>query len=75
MSADLQQKKNEKNLSVLIETRKKLLAIGEELMELATQDEISEVWLIKFDEELIKAIDALNLLLSFSMKLNTLLES
>jgi len=46
--------------------KQKLLTFSHDLNELAIKGDIPETWLIRFDEELIKAIDALDTLLFLS---------
>ena len=51
------------NTKTLGEMRERLTAISSKLHKLARQGKVSEVWLIRFDGELIKAVDALDSLL------------
>ena len=55
-----QAKLNTENLG---EMRERLITVGNKFHKLARQGKVSEVWLIHFDGELIKAVDALDSLL------------
>lgn len=51
----------------LQQVKRRLLKVSSQLSSLARQGQISEVWLIQFDKELIAAIDFLDFLISHSL--------